>query len=145
MDCDDQQQSGAAHPLIAGQLAGVKVDLSHVQELLRDAVDNLLAEAFAIREACRNVPQEKADEATGAPQAASVLRDIDQHAGSLLRHLQFQDMVSQLLDHVRIGIDAAETLALQGSQPASPPSGLPEGKSKPVQSRDMSAGDIDLF
>src|SRR5689334_20953803 len=116
MDFNDQQQVSTARLAIGGHFTSVKRDLSQVQGLLREAVANLLADALAVR--TTSAMQQQA--ALGAdPETREKLlelgRTIDQRSNAFLVSLQFQDMVTQLLDHVRSRIDALEaTCKTQG-------------------------------
>lgn len=138
--------------MMSGHLASAQRDMSQVQALLRDAVDHLLADACAIREASRmqQAAAEK-DRSGGWEKTLELSQMIDLHAGSALRHLQFQDMVSQLIEHVRNRLDAMAALAGPESS-ASAGAGLlrhadvplPES-SKPVMAIDMRQGEVELF
>jgi hypothetical protein len=158
MDEPGQQRMDALNMAIIGHLVGAKRDMSQIQGLLREAVDNLLDDTFAIREACRNQQAVIGDGSEAdwpqAPQAAELNREIDQRVDATLRHLQFQDMVCQLLDHIRINLEAVEALAFSGSgvNADADERGSDYGdgpalsaRSKPVQSHSMQAGDIELF
>jgi len=138
--------------MISGHLASAQSDMSQVQALLRDAVEHLLVDACAIREASRLQQAVARSDLAGAWEKTLELSQmIDLHAGSALRHLQFQDMVSQLIEHVRKHLDAMAELSGpeptvsegQGlSQHAGSP--LPAG-SKPVLAIDMRQGEVELF
>ena len=158
MDEPGQQRTDALNMAIIGHLVGAKRDMSQIQSLLREAVDNLLDDTFAIREACRTQQVAIGNGSQGSwlngQQAVDLNRAIDQRVDATLRHLQFQDMVGQLLDHVRINLEAVEALAFSGSGGTDAPDELAadygdgpalSARSKPVQSHSMQAGDIELF
>ena len=161
MDFNDQQQGGRAGLGIGGHFTSVKRDLSQVQDLLRDAVANLLADTLAVRTASAMQQQAALD---ADPETRAKLlelgRTIDERSNAFLVSLQFQDMVTQLLDHVRVRIDALEagcgTRAWSGEADDNPGDSVSTGdgevqdfarmlKGKPVMSCDMRAGDVELF
>ena len=107
MKFDDQQRAGAA---MEGHLATVKDDLRHANELLLDAVANLLTNALAISNACLRQEQVVlCDEDSRQKETLLALnREIDAQSNELIVNLQFQDMVTQLLDRVLVTIDSLE-------------------------------------
>ena len=150
MNRDDQQRQD----LISSHCFVVKRDIAHAQVLLQDAVDKLLLETLAMRRDC-DLQRQAAHSVHPEGPCAQTLRlgrMIEERTNANLLHLQFQDMVTQVLDHVKAGLDALETLMLAAGNDesvdetmnASGPTAL-RRRSNPVKSRDMRAGDVDLF
>ena len=159
---DDQQKAGAA---MEGHLATVKDDLRHANELLLDAVANLLTNALAISNACLRQEQVVlCDEDSRQKETLLALnREIDAQSNELIVNLQFQDMVTQLLDRVLVTIDSLEntrslaaddageeqsfhSTQMNSSERDAELCSLAQGaRGKPVMSRDMQSGEVDLF
>lgn len=144
--------SGDTTPALVGYLATARHDMVQVQTLLREAVDRLIEDTCTVREICRSHLAGPVAEAIRVPLVAA----IDDRMDASLRHLQFQDMVSQLLDHVSANLVAAESLVFRdphgGSTAwnmAAVPHPLPDDiaglRGKPVHSHTMRAGEIELF
>ena len=139
---EQHMQAGELTVSLVGHLEGARRDMSQVQALLREAVDNLLADTFAIREAWGR--QRETRDAGAAWTELS--RDIEARLDASLRHLQFQDMVSQLIDPVHVNLEAAEALVCaRDSEGEGHPARMPSPRSKPVTTHEMRAGEIDLF
>ena len=173
MGREKQLQAGTVRFAMNDHFVGVKNDLSHVQALLSDAITGLFEEMQAISDACRRQQKVLSElKSQEMEQLAAENRVIDLSAKELLVHLQFQDMVHQLLDHAKARLDAVESLGFLRDEQASNndqsfrSSSHSESvgargaidelsmalaaspqmmKSKPVKAQDMSAGDIELF
>ena len=170
MNSDDQIHAMAVNSALGGHFSAVRKDLVQVQSLLTEAVNGLLTDSLEISSACRQ--QRSCIEAGSAADRQELLslnRKIEQCSKSNVVHLQFQDMVHQLLDHARARLEAMEALGSWGSDESKkvPDAGagtdsakpVPEGHElagvlaraekkmydKPVQSCAMHAGDIELF
>jgi hypothetical protein len=137
MNFDDEQGVGSGMGI---HLAAAKGDLQLVQELLRDAVTNLLSNALAVRVACMT-QLEAARCGHDARQREALLalnREIDARSNDTIVQLQFQDRVTQLLDHAVTTIDAVDDDRGLGTFAALP-------RRKPVMMHDMHCGDVKLF
>lgn len=173
MDCEKQQTAGAIRIAMNDHFAGVKYDLSHVQSLLSEAITGLFEEVRAISDACHR--QQMILGGVNTPEAAQLMADnhmMEKSAKELVVHLQFQDMVNQLLDHAMGRLNAIESLGffcddkstgnLKTSRSDSFSDNIPRRSpedgmtlalagasrmmhNKPVKAQDMSAGDIELF
>lgn len=159
---------------MGGHLAAAKDDLRHVNELFIDAVANLLTNAHAISNACLMQQQVVlCDEDPRQKEKLLALnREIDVRCNDSIINLQFQDMATQLLTRVMATIDsleifrelavagAGEEQHFQGTLMSSDPShqlmsgssrdaelcSLAQGaRAKPVMSRDMRSGEVELF
>ena len=168
MDCEDQRHSEIAREAIHQHFVAVKKDLSQVQALLEEAISGLLLDTLAISEAS-DLQQAALLRVTSEDngQALALSISIGERSKTSIMHLQFQDMVSQLLDHAKARLDTVDSLGLiaedaaakgqgTGASRAAPPMAASErahtlAKStkvmncKPVLSVDMQAGDIELF
>lgn len=148
MEFDTPQQAGTK---VGGQLEAVRADLSHAKRLLEDAVNSLLQDALSIR--CADNQQRivlQGDDPGQREQLLALSRTIEAGTNNLITHLQFHDMVNQLLDHVLSGLSSMEGGAQDGRQTclekclkASRDDQAKAGK--PVLSHDMQAGDVELF
>ena len=162
MKFDDQQRAGAA---MEGHLATVKDDLRHANELLLDAVSNLLTNALAISNACLKQQQVVLcdEDLRQKEQLLALNREIDARSNDLIVNLQFQDMVTQLLERVLATIDSLEnsrsltaddaggkqcfhSTQMNSSERDAELCSLAQGaRGKPVMSRDMQSGEVELF
>lgn len=170
MNSDDQIHAMAVSSALGGHFAAVRKDLAQVQSLLTEAVNGLLVDSLEISSACRQ--QRSCIEVGAAGDTEELLalsHKIEQCSKANVVHLQFQDMVHQLLDHAKARLEAMEALgswgsgegktapdASAGAEKANP---VPDGHElagvlaraekkmydKPVQSCAMHAGDIELF
>jgi len=152
---NDAQQKKAA---IRDCCTEVQWNITHVQELLKEAVDKLIEETLALQRGCDASFQEMPGRQADVPhepahrQLSSLYRMVTEKTNASLLQLQFQDMVTQLLEHAKEDIERLAALALETGEGehvdegvSVPDAGADVRKKKPVMSRDMQAGDVDLF
>ena len=168
MDCDDQRHSETAREAIHQHFVAVKKDLSQVQALLEEAVSGLLVDTLAISQAC-DLQQAALirGKSEDHEQVLTLSKTIGERSKTSIMHLQFQDMVSQLLDHAKARLDTVDSLGLIAESTPAKDQGTVALKAaaplaaserahtlarsakvmncKPVLSVNMQAGDIELF
>jgi hypothetical protein len=168
MDSDDQRHTETARQAIHQHFVAVKKDLSQVQALLEEAVSGLLVDTLAISEAC-DMQQAAliSGSAENHSQVLALSKTIDERSKASIMHLQFQDMVSQLLEHAKARLDTVDSLGLIADEKAAKGQAIVSSRTavssaaserthtlarstkimncKPVLSVDMQAGDIELF
>jgi len=145
MHADEQKRKIA----IISHCSEVRQDITHAEELLKDAVDKLLEETLVLRS---GYDASLLLDGGQAEQTLWLHRLVTEWTNASLLQLQFQDMVTQLLDRAKEGVNLLEVLALKteaGAQAASesvPISDAEAGeRKKSVTSRGMQAGDVDFF
>ncbi len=155
---NDAQQKKAA---IRDCCAEVKWDITHAQELLKEAVDKLIEETLALQRGCDASLQEMPGRQADGPheqtpeqaheQSLPLYRMVTERTNASLLQLQFQDMANQLLEHAKEGVQRLAAMALetgevvQSEEGVSVPDAGADVRKKSVMSRDMQMGDVDLF
>lgn len=156
---NDVQQIKAA---IRDCCTEVQWNITQAQELLKEAVDKLIEETLSLQRGCDASFQEMPGRQAGVPheqaleqahrQSSSLCRMVTERTSASLLQLQFQDMVTQLLEYAKEDTQRLAAMVLKagegeqsGGGVSMPDAGADVRKKKPVMSRDMQAGDVDLF
>jgi hypothetical protein len=152
---------------LAEQVAKASRELDRLHGLLADAIDSLIAHFESLSELSesqREIVRDALAQGLAAPNAAldararENARDMAQHFNGALTALQFQDMSSQLISHIRERVGAiAELLGQPGTQiaprAAAKPAAAAANEEKswsapafgPVSSDKARGGSIELF
>jgi hypothetical protein len=147
-------ESDSGNANMRGGLASAQRDMRQVQTLLTDAVDQLIADACAIRSASRLQQSMAGGGDADWGKSLALSHEIDQRADSALRHLQFQDMVSQLIEHVqnKLALLAEDppgrnssNMNLDHATAVQPLPGAHQGMHKPVAATSLHEGAVELF